>query len=88
MNEAFAAQFLSVEKELGLDRERTNVNRGPVVTKGGGGGGGANILVGGQVFQAVSEIFSLPRPNISAFLKYLVRGDRIFQRTKYHMTEY
>lgn len=30
VNEAFAAQFLSVEKELKLDRERTNVNGGAI----------------------------------------------------------
>ena len=30
VNEAFAVQFLSVEKELGLDRERTNVNGGAI----------------------------------------------------------
>ena len=30
VNGAFAAQFLSVEKELGLDRERTNVNGGAI----------------------------------------------------------
>jgi acetyl-CoA acetyltransferase family protein len=30
VNEAFAAQFLSVEKELGLDRARTNVNGGAI----------------------------------------------------------
>ena len=30
MNEAFAAQYLSVEKELGLDRSRTNVNGGAI----------------------------------------------------------
>src|SRR5258708_30125268 len=28
VNEAFAAQYLAVEQELGLDRERTNVNTG------------------------------------------------------------
>ena len=28
VNEAFAAQYLAVEKELGLDRERTNVDGG------------------------------------------------------------
>src|SRR5204862_8223158 len=28
VNEAFAAQYLAVEQELGLDRERTNVNGG------------------------------------------------------------
>lgn len=30
LNEAFAAQFLGVEKELGLDREKTNVNGGAI----------------------------------------------------------
>ena len=30
INEAFAAQYLAVEKELGLDRERTNVNGGAI----------------------------------------------------------
>ncbi len=30
VNEAFAAQYLAVERELGLDRERTNVNGGAV----------------------------------------------------------
>jgi len=30
LNEAFAAQFLAVEKELMLDRERTNVNGGAI----------------------------------------------------------
>src|SRR5688572_13347881 len=30
INEAFAAQYLAVEKELGLDRSRVNVNGGAV----------------------------------------------------------
>ncbi len=30
VNEAFAGQYLSVEKELGLDREKTNVNGGAI----------------------------------------------------------
>jgi acetyl-CoA acetyltransferase family protein len=30
INEAFAAQYLAVEKELGLDRERTNINGGAI----------------------------------------------------------
>lgn len=30
LNEAFAAQYLAVEKELGLDRERVNVNGGAI----------------------------------------------------------
>ena len=30
VNEAFAAQYLAVEKELGLDRERTNTNGGAI----------------------------------------------------------
>jgi acetyl-CoA acetyltransferase len=30
VNEAFAAQYLAVEKLLGLDREKTNVNGGAI----------------------------------------------------------
>jgi acetyl-CoA acyltransferase 2 len=30
VNEAFAGQYLAVEKELGLSRERTNVNGGAI----------------------------------------------------------
>jgi acetyl-CoA acetyltransferase len=30
VNEAFAAQYLAVEKDLELDRERTNVNGGAI----------------------------------------------------------
>ncbi len=30
VNEAFAPQYLSVEKELGLDKENTNVNGGAI----------------------------------------------------------
>jgi acetyl-CoA acetyltransferase len=30
VNEAFAPQYLAVEKELGLDRSRTNVNGGAI----------------------------------------------------------
>jgi acetyl-CoA acetyltransferase family protein len=30
VNEAFAAQYLAVEKELSLDREKTNVNGGAI----------------------------------------------------------
>ena len=30
INEAFAGQYLAVEKELGLDRARTNVNGGAI----------------------------------------------------------
>ena len=30
MNEAFAAQFLAVSKELGLDNETSNVNGGAI----------------------------------------------------------
>ena len=30
INEAFAAQYLSVEKELGLDRDKVNVNGGAI----------------------------------------------------------
>jgi acetyl-CoA acyltransferase 2 len=30
VNEAFAAQYLAVERELGLDRDKTNVNGGAI----------------------------------------------------------
>ena len=30
INEAFAAQYLAVERELGLDREKANVNGGAI----------------------------------------------------------
>jgi len=30
VNEAFAAQYLAVEKDLGLDRDKTNVNGGAI----------------------------------------------------------
>src|SRR3989449_8590089 len=30
VNEAFAAQYLAVEKELGLDRDKVNVNGGAI----------------------------------------------------------
>jgi acetyl-CoA acetyltransferase len=30
INEAFAAQYLSVEKDLGLDRDKVNVNGGAI----------------------------------------------------------
>jgi acetyl-CoA acetyltransferase len=30
INEAFSPQYLAVEKELGLDRQRTNVNGGAI----------------------------------------------------------
>jgi acetyl-CoA C-acetyltransferase len=30
INEAFAGQYLAVEKELGLDREKVNVNGGAI----------------------------------------------------------
>src|SRR6201982_2968629 len=37
VNEAFAAQYLAVEKELGLDREKGNVNGGGVCRGGAAG---------------------------------------------------
>ncbi len=44
VNEAFAAQFLAVEKELGLDRERTNVNGGAIAIGHPLGASGARIM--------------------------------------------
>jgi acetyl-CoA acyltransferase 2 len=43
VNEAFAAQFLSVQKELGLDPEKTNVNGGAIALGHPLGASGARI---------------------------------------------
>lgn len=45
VNEAFGAQYLSVEKELGLDRARTNVDGGAIAIGHPLGASGARILV-------------------------------------------
>jgi acetyl-CoA acyltransferase 2 len=45
VNEAFAAQYLAVERELGLDRERVNVNGGAIALGHPLGATGARIIV-------------------------------------------
>lgn len=45
VNEAFASQYLSVERELGLPRERTNVNGGAIALGHPVGASGARILL-------------------------------------------
>jgi acetyl-CoA acetyltransferase family protein len=45
VNEAFAAQYLAVERELGLDRERTNVEGGAVALGHPLGASGARITL-------------------------------------------
>jgi acetyl-CoA acyltransferase 2 len=45
VNEAFAAQYLAVERELGLDRERVNVNGGAVALGHPLGATGTRIIV-------------------------------------------
>lgn len=45
INEAFAAQYLSVEKELGLDRGKTNVNGGAIALGHPVGASGTRILL-------------------------------------------
>jgi acetyl-CoA acyltransferase 2 len=45
VNEAFAAQYLAVERELGLDRERVNVNGGAIALGHPLGATGARITV-------------------------------------------
>jgi acetyl-CoA acetyltransferase family protein len=45
INEAFATQYLSVEKELGLDRERTNVNGGAIALGHPLGASGARLAL-------------------------------------------
>lgn len=44
VNEAFAAQYLSVEKELGLDRSKTNVNGGAIAVGHPLGASGTRIM--------------------------------------------
>jgi acetyl-CoA acyltransferase 2 len=43
VNEAFAPQYLAVEKELGLDREKTNLNGGAIALGHPLGASGARI---------------------------------------------
>jgi acetyl-CoA acetyltransferase family protein len=45
VNEAFAAQYLAVEKELGLDREKVNVNGGAIALGHPLGMTGARLLL-------------------------------------------
>jgi len=45
VNEAFAAQYLAVEKELGLDRNKTNVNGGAIALGHPVGASGARVLL-------------------------------------------
>src|SRR5205807_7629258 len=52
VNEAFAAQYLAVEKELGLDRERVNPNGGAIALGHPIGASGPRLLL--------ALLFSLP----------------------------
>ncbi|MDV2582736.1 acetyl-CoA C-acetyltransferase [Alkalibacillus haloalkaliphilus] len=45
VNEAFAAQYLAVEKELGLDRDKTNVNGGAIALGHPVGASGTRVLL-------------------------------------------
>ncbi len=45
INEAFAAQYLAVEKELGLNREKTNVNGGAIALGHPVGASGTRIVL-------------------------------------------
>ena len=45
VNEAFAAQYLAVERELGLNRERVNINGGAIALGHPLGATGARITV-------------------------------------------
>ncbi|ELK44235.1 acyltransferase [Halobacillus sp. BAB-2008] len=44
VNEAFASQYLAVEKELGLDRDKTNVNGGAIALGHPVGASGTRVL--------------------------------------------
>jgi acetyl-CoA acetyltransferase len=45
VNEAFAAQYLAVEKELGLEREKVNVNGGAIALGHPLGATGARLVI-------------------------------------------
>jgi acetyl-CoA acyltransferase 2 len=45
VNEAFASQYLAVEKELGLDREKVNTSGGAIAVSHPLGASGARITV-------------------------------------------
>jgi acetyl-CoA C-acetyltransferase len=45
VNEAFAGQYLAVEKELGLDREKVNVNGGAIALGHPLGASGTRLLL-------------------------------------------
>jgi acetyl-CoA acetyltransferase family protein len=45
VNEAFAAQYLAVEKELGLDREKVNVNGGAIALGHPLGATGTRLII-------------------------------------------
>jgi acetyl-CoA C-acetyltransferase len=45
VNEAFAAQYLACERELGLDRERVNVNGGAIALGHPVGASGARVTL-------------------------------------------
>ena len=45
INEAFAAQYLAVEKALGLDREKTNVNGGAIALGHPVGASGTRVII-------------------------------------------
>ena len=44
INEAFAAQYLACEKELGLDREKSNSNGGAIAVGHPTGASGSRIM--------------------------------------------
>jgi acetyl-CoA acetyltransferase len=45
VNEAFAGQYLAVEKELGLDRSKTNVNGGAIALGHPLGASGTRLIL-------------------------------------------
>jgi acetyl-CoA acyltransferase 2 len=57
INEAFAAQFLACEKELGLDRDKCNVNGGAIAMGHPTGASGARIM--GHLCHQMNEDKSL-----------------------------
>ncbi len=66
INEAFAAQYIAVEKELGLDRAKTNVNGGAIALGHPVGASGARIVL--------SLAYELKRRNLTYGIASLCIG--------------
>lgn len=75
MNEAFAPQYLAVEKVLGLDPEKTNVNGGAIAIGHPLGASGSRITA--HLVHELRYVHSRQLLVVNAVLMYL-RQQKIF----------